>query len=979
MNKIYKVVWSKLKSCYVVTSEFGKSRTKSSGSGKRAGKAAVAAVALTAFLSCTGLAGAAHNVTVDSDGKLPSGTAVIAGEASDLLTKTDANTTYLTKADAGTTYLTKADANTNYATKTDLSKEETDRKLADTALDGRIGQVENKTTNISYNAGGGTNVDGVNIKSGDMSGVTKINDITVNNNALGNISTLETTGDVKVGGDLTVKGKFMPDEVLIKDDHNNLTDIKAGSIESKNANFTGDIHDNTIEGSKLNFDTNGFGVSAVGMGPTGGNGAEMKLQKDKISQEVLDAKGNSNSEVNTSTKSTHTVTNGTAKTTVEQTAADINLTAEDGNINNKAKNITNTTTEDMTNTIGKDLTTTVGGNQSTAVGGDQSTDVTGNQSNTVSGHQSNTVSGNLTESVAGDVTEDYKANQTTKVGGDRTETVEGDVVEYYKKDQTTTVDGNQGTDVKGDQTNTVGGKLTETVTGDVTEDYKANQTTKVGGNQSTDVKGDQTNTVGGKLTETVTGDVTENYKANQTTTVDKNQTTHVKGNQTNTVDGTLTETVTGDVTEDYKANQTTKVGGNQSTDVKGDQTNTVGGKLTETVTGDVEEDYKANQTTTVDKNQTTKVGGDQDIDVKGDQTNTVGGKLTETVEGDVVEDYKGDQTTTIGGNQATDVAGSQSTTVGGDRITDVKGDDVLTAENITHTAKTQLINKVGTTSMTMTVTNTTFNNDVVMNNNLDVAGDVKAASYKIGSKTYIDNDGINANKQKIINVADGTLSDTSLDAVNGSQLFRTNQRIERWNRDLSRVGAGAAALAGLHPVDYDATSKLSFAVGFGSYKSEHAAAIGAFYRPNDNILFGVSSTVGYGDNMYNASLSFKFGEGSHERGISKAAQRKIDTLQNKVSLLEARLDNILNIFNPNAYKDFPDIPENHWAYEAVSTLAGNGIVEGYPDGDYHGDRTMTRYEMAMIIYNALKRGVQADMKLVREFQPELSMIEANTQ
>ena len=842
MNKIYKVVWSKLKSCYVVTSEFGKSRTKSFGSGKRAGKAAVAAVALTAFLSCTGLAGAAHNVTVDSDGKLPSGTAVIAGEASDLLTKTDANTTYLTKADAGTTYLTKADANTNYATKTDLLKEETDRKLADTALDGRIGQVENKTTNISYNAGGGTNVDGVNIKSGDMSGVTKINDITVNNNALGNISTLETTGDVKVGGDLTVKGKFMPDEVLIKDDHNNLTDIKAGSIESKNANFTGDIHDNTIEGSKLNFDTNGFGVSAVGMGPTGGNGAEMKLQKDKISQEVLDAKGNSNSEVNTSTKSTHTVTNGTAKTTVEQTAADINLTAEDGNINNKAKNITNTTTEDMTNTIGKDLTTTVGGNQSTAVGGDQSTDVTGNQSNTVSGHQSNTVSGNLTESVAGDVTEDYKANQTTKVGGD------------------------------------------------------------------------QTNTVGGKLTETVTGDVEENYKGNQTTTVDKNQTTHVKGDQTNTVDG----------------------------------------KLTETVTGDVEENYKGNQTTTVDKNQTTHV--------KGDQTNTVGGKLTETVEGDVVEDYKGDQTTTVGG----------------DRITDVKGNDVLTAENITHTAKTQLINNVGTTSMTMTVTNTTFNNDVVMNNNLDVAGDVKAASYKIGSKTYIDNDGINANEQKIINVADGTLSDTSLDAVNGSQLFRTNQRIERWNRDLSRVGAGAAALAGLHPVDYDATSKLSFAVGFGSYKSEHAAAIGAFYRPNDNILFGVSSTVGYGDNMYNASLSFKFGEGSHERGISKAAQRKIDTLQNKVSLLEARLDNILNIFNPNAYKDFPDIPENHWAYEAVSTLAGNGIVEGYPDGDYHGDRTMTRYEMAMIIYNALKRGVQADMKLVREFQPELSMIEANT-
>lgn len=134
MNKIYKVVWSKLKSCYVVTSEFGKSRTKSSGSGKRAGKAAVAAVALTAFLSCTGLAGAVTNQTVGSDGTLPSGTNVVVGEASDLLTKTDANTTYLTK----------VDANTTYATKTELLKEETDRKLADTALDGRIGQWKTK-------------------------------------------------------------------------------------------------------------------------------------------------------------------------------------------------------------------------------------------------------------------------------------------------------------------------------------------------------------------------------------------------------------------------------------------------------------------------------------------------------------------------------------------------------------------------------------------------------------------------------------------------------------------------------------------------------------------------------------------------------------------------------------------------------------------------------------------------------------------
>ena len=775
MNKIYKVIWSKIRSCYVVTSEFGKNRIKAAGTRSVAKAAVAAAVALTASLGCMGFAGAAYNVTVGSDGKLPSGTPVVAGDASDLLTKNDANTTYLSKADAGTTYLSKADANTNFATKTDLQDEKNERVASDKVLSDRIDKQEEKTTNISYNAGGGTNVDGVNIKNGAMSGVTKLNDISVNGNALSGISTLETTGDATIGGDLTVKGTFKPSEVLVKDDNNNLTHIKPGDIESKNLNFTGDIHNNTVEGSRFKFDKTGLDASAVGMGPTGGNGAQLKLQKDKITQEVVDSNSNSNLLEQTATGSVHTVTNGTDSTKIEQTATDVNVTAESGNINNKAKNITNTTSEDMTNTIGKNLTTTVGGNQTT--------------------------------------------------------------------------------DVTGDQSNTVGGKLTETVTGDVTEDYKANQTTTVAK--------DQTTTVGG------------------------NQTTHVKGNQANTVDGTLTETVTGDVTEDYKANQTT----------------------------------------TVAK----------------------------------------DQTTTVGGNQTTTVT----------------GDAALTAANITQTAGTKLVNTVGTTSMTMTADGTTFAGDVNMKDNLNVAkngtfgGSVTAASYMIGTRTYIDGNGLHANGQKITDVAPGALNESSMDAVNGAQLYQTNQRMNLWNRDLSRVGAGAAALAGLHPVGYDETAKLSFAVGFGSYKSEHAAALGAYYRPNDNVLFGISSTVGYGDNMYNASLSFKFGQGSHERGISKAAQQKIDTLQNRVDILESRLNSLLSMFNPNMAKDFPDVPENHWAYEAISRLAGNGIIEGYPDGEYHGERTMTRYEMATIIYNALKRGVQADANLVREFQPELSMIESS--
>lgn len=294
MNKIYKVIWSKIRSCYVVTSEFGKNRIKAARTRSVAKAAVAAALALTASLGCTGFAGAAYNVTVGSDGKLPSGTPVVAGDAGDLLTKNDANTTYLSKADAGTTYLSKADANTNFATKTDLQDEKNERVAADKALSNRIDKQEEKTTNISYNAGGGTNVDGVNIKNGAMSGVTKLNDISVNGNALSGISTLETTGDATIGGDLTVKGTFKPSEVLVKDDNNNLTHIKPGDIESKNLNFTGDIHNNTVEGSRFKFDKTGLDASAVGMGPTGGNGAQLKLQKDKITQEVVDSNSNSN-------------------------------------------------------------------------------------------------------------------------------------------------------------------------------------------------------------------------------------------------------------------------------------------------------------------------------------------------------------------------------------------------------------------------------------------------------------------------------------------------------------------------------------------------------------------------------------------------------------------------------------------------------------------------------------------------------------
>lgn len=303
----------------------------------------------------------------------------------------------------------------------------------------------------------------------------------------------------------------------------------------------------------------------------------------------------------------------------------------------------------------------------------------------------------------------------------------------------------------------------------------------------------------------------------------------------------------------------------------------------------------------------------------------------------------------------------------------------------------------GTTTDTLKVTGSsefggkaTFNDIVNMNKGLSVTGGVTADtvtadSYKVGDKTYIDSNGINANNQKVVNVAPGRIAADSTDAVNGSQLYQTNERVtgvenkvNKLDSRVDKVGANAAALANLHPLEFDADSKWNIAAAVGGYKGETATAIGAFYRPNENVMVNVSSSFGTGENMYGGGISLRIGQGGNKarrnatNGLTdreKAMQKQIDSLTN-------RLDALLSVINPNMSKDFPDVPENHWAYEAVSRLAGNGIIQGYEDGKYHGERTMTRYEMAEIIYNALSKGAKAEKKLVEEFKPELQAMAA---
>lgn len=264
----------------------------------------------------------------------------------------------------------------------------------------------------------------------------------------------------------------------------------------------------------------------------------------------------------------------------------------------------------------------------------------------------------------------------------------------------------------------------------------------------------------------------------------------------------------------------------------------------------------------------------------------------------------------------------------------------------------------------------TFNDKVTMKNGLDVTGGVASDSFTVkGTDIKIDSSGINAGGTVISNVADGSISEGSKDAVNGGQLYQVKNDLEG---KVNKVGANAAAMANLHPMEFDPDSKWNIAAAMGNYGSETATAIGAFYRPNEDVMVNFSTAFGTGENMVGGGVSVRLGKGGN-----KLSREESNALKDQVNDLTARMDALLSVLNPNMSKDFPDVPENHWAYEAVSRLAGNDIVQGYPDGEFHGERTMTRYEMAEIIYNALSRGAEAEKELVEEFKPELQAMAAS--
>ena len=279
-----------------------------------------------------------------------------------------------------------------------------------------------------------------------------------------------------------------------------------------------------------------------------------------------------------------------------------------------------------------------------------------------------------------------------------------------------------------------------------------------------------------------------------------------------------------------------------------------------------------------------------------------------------------------------------------------------------------------------------------------------SATWKSTASAVSVGDVANGVTRQITSVAAGT-NDT--DAVNVAQLKRLHDMISvnayntvnvqgdvtNLKKDVSRLDkrvnkavAGSAALAALHPLDFDPDAKWDFAAGYGHYHNGNAAALGAFYRPNEDVQLSVGSTVGNGETVVNAGLSVKVGAHSNVSRSRVAISKEVLELKKTVALQNAQIQKLTALLNDVAGTHmkadrttlFPDVASNHWAYEAVSDLSRRGLVEGYPDGTFGGDRLLTRYEFAEIVYRALQNGVQVDEQLVTEFSPEMALFRVDT-
>lgn len=657
---------------------------------------------------------------------------------------------------------------------------------------------------------------------------------------------------------------------------------------------------------------------------------------EATSTEITDGNGKTSATIQDKTQISGSVTNRTSSAVSNVKADSIDTAVKEGTntslISQKKDSITSAVGNGTTSTViqqgDKDITIASNGGTVGIVGKDIINNATDEITNTAGTKITDKVGNNtrvidqtsITDTV-GTASRKIEDGKITDTAGDSTVTTENGKGTTFAKAGSAAYSTEAGaptdTNIAGNHITT--GRVDANELGVSDKDDQGN-TADFSVKAGKGIKGSVTDKDGNKTYTTVTAtensfqvqDKDGNIKNHQVNTKDSSENTITNGDKTNTV----TSTADGTTFNNSKANTAFEGGTYTDTTIKG---NTI-------TTGKVTMDY-------ADVMKDLGVRGSAKVD----QNLEVGG--TSTLKGDVTME------------------------------SNAKVKKNLTVEGTT-TTKTLKVTENAEIDGTLKVAKkATFDDSVSIAKDLSVGGDVTAKSYKVGDKTYIDANGINANNQKITNVADGSISEGSKDAVNGGQLYGVKRDLEH---QVDKVGANAAAMANLRPMEFDPSSKWNIAAAIGNYGSETAAALGAFYRPNDNVMVNLSTAFGTGENMVGGGVSVRLGKGGN-----KLSREETNALKAQVADLTARMDALLSVLNPNMSKDFPDVPENHWAYEAVSRLAGNDIVQGYPDGEFHGERTMTRYEMAEIIYNALSRGAEAEKELVEEFKPELQAMAAS--
>ena len=656
---------------------------------------------------------------------------------------------------------------------------------------------------------------------------------------------------------------------------------------------------------------------------------------EATSTEITDGNGKTSSTIQDKTQISGSVTNGTSSAVSNVKADSIDTAVIEGTntslISQKKDSITSAVGNGTTSTViqqgDKDITIASNGGTVGIVGKDIINNATNEITNTAGTKITDKVGNNtrvidqtsITDTV-GTASRKIEDGKITDTAGDSTVTTENGKGTTFAKAGSAAYSTEAGaptdTNIAGNHITT--GRVDANELGVSDKDDQGN-TADFSVKAGEGIKGSATDKDGNKTYTKVTAtensfqvqDKDGNIKNHQVNTKDKSENTIKNGDKTNIV----TSTADGTTFTNSKANTAFEGGTYTDTTIKG---NTI-------TTGKVTMDYAEVM---------------KDLGVHGN-ANITGKTTTGSLEVTGTSTLTGDVT-----------MGSNAT---------VKG--IFNVEGTTNLKDTNVGGKLDVTGKA------TFSDDVDIKKNLSVVGDVTANSYKVGDKTYIDKNGIHANGQKITDVADGSISEGSKDAVNGGQLYTVKNDFEG---KVNKVGANAAAMANLHPMEFDPDSKWNIAAAIGNYGSETAAALGAFYRPNDDVMVNLSTAFGTGENMVGGGVSVRLGKGGN-----KLSREETNALKAQVADLTARMDALLSVLNPNMSKDFPDVPENHWAYEAVSRLAGNDIVQGYPDGEFHGERTMTRYEMAEIIYNALSRGAEAEKELVEEFKPELQAMAAS--